>query len=254
MFSDSAFEYDLAILGNDPIGLQLAGTALDEFVRVVLIAEESASENQMTGLNRLVGCPRFESEHHVICESPQGRRSVSARYVVIATGSNLLRPRWMIDHPYVVFAQEESLPAECDRVAIVQRNSIDFRNRKENCSRTDRHGMMHLDANIIGLEEEQGLIRIYLDQGESTLVDAVVVNWSEQLGMTSFLNLQAVGLSADDHGCLWCNGNYETWTAGIYAVGDVVGYPSPKDGTEEQIGFILNSMTASRQVLIGASG
>lgn len=247
MFSDSNYEYDIAILGDDPAGLQLAKQACSEFLRVILVTENSYSQDEiaplscLAGLKCIVGKPSFESAHIIVCESAQGNISVTAQQVVIATGSDPVKPRWMIDHERVLLSGEENtLPDSCNRIAIIDRDHVEF----ISCDNKTT-----LNSHVIGLEKEQYQIRVFLESGESTVVDAIVAKWTEQQGRTSSLNLQAAGLSADDRGCLWCNGNYETWTAGIYAIGSVVGYPSPACKIEEQIDFVMNSILVSHEAL-----
>jgi len=239
MFSD--FEYDVAILGNDPAALQLAQRACCQFARVVLIEEaEFVSEDCVAGLTRLVGKVRFEPEHQIICETEQGSLSLTVQQIVIATGSTPVSPRWMIEHPQVVFKGSEHSLEQFDCLAIASKESVKLISGK------DRILEEVIDSGIIGLSEEQGQIRIFLASGKSILVDAVVAAQVEQRGYTSSLNLEAVGLFADDRGCLWCNDNYETWTSGIYAVGNVVGYPSTECAIEKQIEIVMNSMLALR--------
>ncbi len=247
MFFNSEFEYDIAILGNDPVGVEFAQRACREIARVVLIEEAGAvSEQSVAGLSRIMGTPRFESKHQIICDTEQGSLSFASEQIVIATGSNSVSPRWMIEHPQVVFAGNENSLEQYNCLAIANKDSLKLVSGK------DRILKEIISSGIIGLSEEQGQIRIFLDSGKSILVDAVVAAQVEQRGCTSSLNLEAVDLFADDRGCLWCNENYETWTSGIYAIGNVVGYPSTECTTEKQIEIVMNSILASRTDLICA--
>ncbi|WP_351059664.1 FAD-dependent oxidoreductase, partial [Psychrobacter sp. TB20-MNA-CIBAN-0197] len=45
-------------------------------------------------------------------------------------------------------------------------------------------------------------------------------------GNTDTLNLEAIGLKADSRGQLKVNETYQTEVDNVYAVGDVIGYPS----------------------------
>ncbi len=239
MFSD--YDYDIAILGNDPAGVLLAQKACREFARVVLIEESGfVSDDCIAGLSHLVGMARFESEHCIVCETEQGGISITAEHIVIATGSTAVGPRWMIDHSQVIFAEEDDFSEQLNCFIAVDGNSGELVSGKEHLSRET------IASSIIGLSDEQGQIRVFLASGESTLVDTVVVSQLEQRGRTSSLNLEAVGLFADDRGCLWCNENYETWANGIYAIGNVVGYPSTECTIEKQIEIVMNSILALR--------
>jgi NAD(P) transhydrogenase len=53
-------------------------------------------------------------------------------------------------------------------------------------------------------------------------------------GATEALNLAAVGLKADDRGRLPVNANYQTAVPHVYAVGDVIGFPSLASTSMEQ--------------------
>ena len=239
MFSD--FEYEIAILGNEPVALQFASVACSRFARVVLIEEaDFVSGDSVAGLTRLVGKARFESDHQLVCETERGAISLSARHIVIATGSHPVPPRWMIEHPQVAFAEHEDSLKVYDSLAIADKHSVKLVSGK------DRMIKDVIASSIIGLGEELKQIRIFLATGQSLLVDAVLAAHVERHGATSSLNLGAVGLFADDRGCLWCNDCYETWASGIFAIGSVVGYPSAKCTVEEQIERVMNSIMESR--------
>ena len=53
-------------------------------------------------------------------------------------------------------------------------------------------------------------------------------------GSTDALSLPAAGLSADNRGRLKVSGNYQTQVPNIYAVGDVIGFPSLASTSMEQ--------------------
>ena len=239
MFSN--FEYEIAILGNEPVALQFASLACSRFTRVVLIEEaEFVSDDSVAGLTRLVGKARFESDHQLVCETEQGAISLSAQYIVIATGSHPVPPRWMIEHPQVAFAEHEDSLKPYESLAFADKDSVKLVSGK------DRMVEEVIPSSIIGLGEELDQIRIFLACGQSFLVDAVLAVHVERRGATSSLNLAAVGLFADDRGCLWCNEDYETWASGIFAIGSVVGYPSAKCTAEKQIKHVMNSILESR--------
>ena len=53
-------------------------------------------------------------------------------------------------------------------------------------------------------------------------------------GNTDSLNLEAIGLTADSRGQLKVNKHYQTCVENIYAVGDVIGYPSLASAAYDQ--------------------
>jgi NAD(P) transhydrogenase len=66
---------------------------------------------------------------------------------------------------------------------------------------------------------------LHLKSGKRLRGDALL--WSNgRTGNTDGLNLAAVGLEADQRGQLQVNKQYQTSTPNIYAVGDVIGWPS----------------------------
>ncbi len=246
MYSDFEHDdYDVAILGNDPVTLQLAERVCQRFARVVLIENSDPVIAQaVAGLSHLTGRASFESEHRIRCETAQGTVLVSARQIIIATGSNPVSPRWMIEHPRVVCDRNEDSLEQFDCIAIAGKETVKL------VSGEDRVLKQVIESGIIGLSQEREKLRLFLASGKSVLADAVVATQLEQRGCTSFLNLESIGLFADDRGCLWCNENYETWVDGIYAVGDVVGFPAAESPVEDQIKIVMNSMLAQQTVSV----
>ena len=51
-----------------------------------------------------------------------------------------------------------------------------------------------------------------------------VIDLRRAVGFTESLNLSAIDVEADENGQLWCASGFETWCAGVYGVGDVVGF------------------------------
>ena len=67
-------------------------------------------------------------------------------------------------------------------------------------------------------------VRVLLGTGKQIVSDAVMYCVG-RTGCTESLNLESVGLEADDRGRLSVDKNYQTSTEGIYAVGGIVGFP-----------------------------
>ena len=76
-------------------------------------------------------------------------------------------------------------------------------------------------------------VRIYLASGKQVVTDCVLYSIG-RTGATSALNLTAAGLAVDDRGRLPVNANYQTNVPNIYAVGDVIGFPSLASTSMEQ--------------------
>jgi len=68
-------------------------------------------------------------------------------------------------------------------------------------------------------------VRIELESGKQIITDNALYTIG-RTGATGDLNLPAAGLSAGELGRLTVNANYQTSSPHIYAVGDVIGFPS----------------------------
>jgi NAD(P) transhydrogenase len=76
-------------------------------------------------------------------------------------------------------------------------------------------------------------VRVYLESGKQILGEAALYSVG-RVGATDSLNLAAAGIHADDRGRIKVDDNYMTRTRGIYAVGDVIGFPSLASTSREQ--------------------
>jgi len=66
---------------------------------------------------------------------------------------------------------------------------------------------------------------VHLESGKTIAADHVLFSVG-RIGATDRLNLEAVGLKADDRGRLTVDRQFRTAASHIFAVGDVIGYPS----------------------------
>jgi NAD(P) transhydrogenase len=96
---------------------------------------------------------------------------------------------------------------------------------------------MRLGEEVSGIEkieDEQGpRVRIHLASGKQVLAEKALYSIG-RTGNTSKLGLEAAGLTADDRGRLGVNPFYQTSVPHIYAVGDVIGFPSLASTSMEQ--------------------
>ncbi|MFA5263677.1 MAG: Si-specific NAD(P)(+) transhydrogenase [Opitutaceae bacterium] len=90
---------------------------------------------------------------------------------------------------------------------------------------------VRLDEQVVGCRA-RGMLMLALKSGSSLSTSAVLVTTGRR-GNTASLNLQAVGLLANDLGLLSVNENYQTTQPNIYAVGDVTGFPSLASSARE---------------------
>jgi NAD(P) transhydrogenase len=76
-------------------------------------------------------------------------------------------------------------------------------------------------------------VMIHLASGKQVLTDTALYSVGRS-GATSTLNVSAAGLSTDDRGRLSVNEHFQTSVPNIYAVGDVIGFPSLASTSMEQ--------------------
>lgn len=76
-------------------------------------------------------------------------------------------------------------------------------------------------------------VRIQMASGKEVWADKVLYSIG-RTGATAALNLTAAGLQADDRGRINVNEHYQTEVDHIYAVGDVIGFPSLASTSMEQ--------------------
>lgn len=79
---------------------------------------------------------------------------------------------------------------------------------------------------------KKGVI-LHFKSGKKMKVDCLLFA-NGRTGNTDKLNLQSVGLKADGRGQLAINEQYQTATDNIYAIGDVIGYPSLASAAYDQ--------------------
>jgi NAD(P) transhydrogenase len=96
---------------------------------------------------------------------------------------------------------------------------------------------LRLGEEVSGIEvftDDRGKhVRIKLASGKQVVTDAALYSIG-RTGATEALNLEAAGLKADSRGRVPTNGNYQTAVPHIYAVGDVIGFPSLASTSMEQ--------------------
>ena len=96
---------------------------------------------------------------------------------------------------------------------------------------------LRLGEEVTGLEtaKEEGRqqVRIKLKSGKQIASDKALYSIGRQ-GATDKLNLEAAGLEADSRGRIKVNEFYQTDAENIYAVGDVIGFPSLASTSSEQ--------------------
>ncbi len=89
-------------------------------------------------------------------------------------------------------------------------------------------------SSIEPVRDEHGdRVRIHLASGKQVVTDKALYSIG-RTGNTTKLNLEAAGLKPDDRGRLQVNEHYQTEAPNIYAVGDLIGFPSLASTSMEQ--------------------
>lgn len=93
------------------------------------------------------------------------------------------------------------------------------------------------------VETHDDCVILNLESGKRMKADCLLFA-NGRTGNTDMLKLENVGLSADSRGQLTVNQNYQTSVKNIYAVGDVIGYPSLASAAYNQGRFAAEAMIA----------
>lgn len=99
-----------------------------------------------------------------------------------------------------------------------------------------RHG-----ESYSSVEGRDDCVILNLESGKRMKADCLLFA-NGRTGNTDMLNLKAVGLKADSRGQLKVDKNYKTDADNIYAVGDVIGYPSLASAAYNQGRFAAEAM------------
>jgi NAD(P) transhydrogenase len=98
----------------------------------------------------------------------------------------------------------------------------------------DIRATMRLNEEVASVERsESGCVTARLKSNKVVNGDALLYAVGRQ-GNVEGLNLAAAGLEADDRGRIAVDANYQTKVPGIYAAGDVIGFPSLASVSMEQ--------------------
>lgn len=198
----------------------------------------------------------------------RGERLMTAEYIVIATGTETtMDPHIAFDGRRIITSDDivrlDKLPRTlavvgagvvgCEYASMfaalgVRVTLIDKRPRLlpfVDCEIVDtltyhlreNRVTMRLNEAVSSIEpvrDEHGdRVIIHLESGKQVVTEKALYSIG-RTGNTSKLNLPAAGLPADDRGRLTVNEHYQTAVSNIYAVGDVIGFPSLASTSMEQ--------------------
>ncbi|MBY6199674.1 Si-specific NAD(P)(+) transhydrogenase [Vibrio hangzhouensis] len=222
----------------------------------------------------LFGTARFIDSHTLEVTKSDGTKDIyTADKFVIATGSRPYRPADVdFSHPRI-YDSDSILSLEhdprhiiiygagvigCEYASIfrgldVKTDLINTRERllafldNEMSDSLSYHfwnsGMMiRNDETYAKIEGTEDGVIIHLNSGKKMRADCLLYA-NGRTGNTDALNLDAVGLVADSRGQLKVDLNYQTDIDHIYAVGDVIGYPSLASAAYDQGRFVAQAIT-----------
>jgi NAD(P) transhydrogenase len=218
----------------------------------------------------LTASARFTGPNSLLLESGggAGQRSVSAQKIMIATGTEATRdPHIPFDGRRVLISDDildlDELPrtltvigagvigAEYASIFATLGTRVTLVDRRDRMlpfvdseivdtlayHMRENRVTMRLNESVAGvelIEDENGdKVRIHLDSGKQIVSDKALYSIG-RTGNTACLDLEKAGLSADSRGRIAVNSSYQTSSPHIYAVGDVIGFPSLASTSMEQ--------------------
>ena len=185
-----------------------------------------------------MGEPQFVDRHTLaVADTRSGEcRTLKARHFVIGTGvrrtsmhrSPSPRTRQHTDSLFVRTVIPESLCVVgggsfgCGMAALFSLFGVRVRHVTKN----------NQDDALMELAREAGVeIAFHPAEFGLTHTDGVlsakhsdIVDYRRAEGFTDHLNLQAIDVLPDENGQLWCSSRLETWCAGVFGIGKVVGF------------------------------
>ena len=97
----------------------------------------------------------------------------------------------------------------------------------------DSRVTMRLNEEVASVEEHEGCVTATLQSNKKITGDALLYAVGRQ-GNVEEMNLAAAGIQADDRGRIKVDGDFRTSQSNIFAVGDVIGFPSLASVSMEQ--------------------
>ncbi|MFQ5667155.1 MAG: Si-specific NAD(P)(+) transhydrogenase [Candidatus Binatia bacterium] len=209
----------------------------------------------------------FQDPHTIRIVTPSGPRTVAADIIVIATGTVPARPASVAFDGHRIIDSDglldlEELPrsmivvgggvigteyatifaAAGVDVTLIERRSglLDFVD-VEMVDALKYHARLQgvtlrlgeEVASVAGLDDTTRLVTAHLRSGKRVSADTLLFSAGRH-GATEQLNLQAVGIATDERGRIAVTEHFQTAVPHIYAVGDVIGFPSLASTSMEQ--------------------
>jgi NAD(P) transhydrogenase len=226
------------------------------------VIHDQLSRNHVRILN---GTGVFSDPHTLLVDEGNGtRRQVTAEKIVIAVGTQPARPktvdfneRTVIDSDGILHLDRvpdallvvgagvigieyaSMFAALGSRVTVVEARPqlLDFCDLEIvealRYHLRDLNVVFRLNEEVVGVDEHEGGTLTHLKSGKRIVADTVLYSAGRQ-GATDPLALENVGIEADARGRISVDEHYRTSLDHIYAVGDVIGFPSLAATSMEQ--------------------
>ena len=245
---------------------QLGVEDLISHTAAIVATETRVVREQMArnGITLIRGEASFVSDHAVSVATTSGERVFAADRIVIAVGAEPLRP------PVIPFDDERVFDSSTilglsrlpKRMLIVGAGVIGveyaciFANLGVSVDMTDRRRQLlafvdrelaaaladhmrdkgvrlRMNEDLAAVDTTSTALTVTLSGGERLETDAILYVQG-RVSATGALRLERAGLEAGKGGQLVVNANYQTAIPHIYAVGDVIGFPSLASTSMEQ--------------------
>jgi NAD(P) transhydrogenase len=260
--------YDKNFYGSNYNGKDTI-TMADLSFRVQHVVENEVGviQNQLkrNGVDLIHGMGRFLDPHRIRVENSGGFTELESEYVVIATGTkpaanpkvpingrNIINSDQILSMPHipktmivvgggVIGVEYACMFATLGvRVIIVEKRPrlLEFADAEMvealMYHMRDQRTTMRLNEEVESVEElPDGKVAANLVSKKRIIADALLYAVGRQ-GNVEDLNLSAAGLDADERGRVKVDANYRTRQPHIFAVGDVIGFPSLASVSMEQ--------------------
>jgi NAD(P) transhydrogenase len=260
--------YDQAFYGaNYHVKDVITMSDLNFRVNRVIENEAAVLQDQLkrNGVDLYHGVGSFVDPHHIRVENATGFNELEGEFVVIATGTkpavnkkvpingrNIINSDQILTMPNmpktlivvgggVIGVEYACMFATLSvRVIIVEKRPrlLEFADAEVvealSYHMRDRRATMRLNEEVESVEETpDGKVAANLVSKKRIIADALLYAVGRH-GNIASLNLAAAGIEADDRGRIKVNEEYRTSQPNIFAVGDVIGFPSLASVSMEQ--------------------
>jgi NAD(P) transhydrogenase len=217
-------------------------------VQHVIKTEVDVTQAQLSrnGIEVMTGVASFKSPTSILVTSTRGSTELDGSTIVIGTGTKPASRTLIVVGGGVIGVEYTCMFATLGvRVTLIEKRPrlLEFADQEiiEALSYhlRDHRVTMRLNEEVESVEETAaggtagGPVVAYLESKKKVSGDSLLYAVGRQ-GNVDELNLAAAGLEADGRGRISVNEHYQTKQPNIYAVGDVIGFPSLASVSMEQ--------------------